>query len=208
MIPGAPGTALPHPVMWAFNGATGRWRGKRGPRRGPGVVNQAHGYTVIAAAGTQPYGHSVHGRARLDHLVDTIWTAWHMGEYVASMVRWMCGSSTVHFELAPQPDLPVCPMCCLRASMAMGGQVNIDDSRFEANGCLGRGCSIQVINCSLRGVPILLEAAPHPEGIYQLRDLPGGMPTAFQLTVTQRFGMQGALHRKHDCPGLRALKRR
>lgn len=118
--PGAAGTAYPNELMWAFDGASGRWRGKRGPIRGPGVVHRAYGYTIIAAHDTIDFGRSVHSRARLDHVVDTLWTAWCHGVFVGAMIRWMCGATTTWFELIRAPAGTVCGMCVLQTAKAWG----------------------------------------------------------------------------------------
>jgi hypothetical protein len=105
-------------ITWrALRSAAGVWT-RRGPRRGPGVVETAYDSyrTVIAAANTAPYGFSTHMSAYLTHQVDTVWHAWAGGQLMGSMVRWMCGSITHCYRLCDEPTGTICPMCVLAVS--------------------------------------------------------------------------------------------
>jgi len=110
-IPGSPGSASDRDTICALTSAAGRWRGKRGPLRGPGVVQRFYGRTVIAASRHPAYGESTHTRAYLTHVVDVLYHAWYQGRIVGALVRWACGSMTRWFALGDEPLRQVCPMC-------------------------------------------------------------------------------------------------
>ena len=60
-------------------------------------------------------------------------------------------------------------------------------------------CHETVFDASVNGVPKPMDAKPHADGIYVIRDAGTAFPVAVRLTVAQQFGRQGTLHNMHKC---------
>ena len=79
--------------------------------------------------------------------------------------------------------------------------MNMEATRFRdliGPHCPATRCGAQVIRCTDGRQDLLIHPQPETEGDYKITDTGGQIPHARRLTVSQRFGLQGTLHTRHE----------
>lgn len=98
-----------------------------------------------------------------------------------------------------------------QAGPALGPAVAVILEQTRFAGLVGphdEKCRVPVLLLTgARGGDLLVEAQPHRDGTFLLRDTGGDAPVAVATTVAQRFGRQDQLHRRHECRETRTARR-